>query len=485
MKSQHLFTVGIALLCLAAVPAAAELSEQYAEWAEGPVGFLLTEDEQDEWKTITDDAEAQRFIELFWARRNPNPTSPVNEFKARFESMVAYADREFSYEGTRGALSDRGKVMLLLGPPHQAEKRFNTETVSGVASATGQSGRGSDEVRARANLWVYEPSKLDDKFKAKGSRLLFTFYEERPNTNQFYLDRSHREATMALRAMRRAPEVYLLHPDLTRVPRPVSVPGGTEATDAQLAALGSAGTHNDALTTLVDLGASDASGHPIWIHLGLPTDAPVLDTLAGRVLTAAGDVASTFQIPANRLGAGTEQAYHLTFPLVPGSYELQVAGFSSGEPAVTFETPVEVPEIGDEGVWASDLWVGLQAMENPTALLGAAYTFGGWHLVPLTASDVPKTAELSYFGMVARPEVAEGAEPTAKLKLTLKKDGKRLGSPLRMDLILVKVRDDLYFYANAITLAALPPGECTLDFDVTVPGLEEKVSRTVELNIVE
>jgi hypothetical protein len=382
-------------------------------------------------------------------------------------------------------LSDRGKVMLLLGAPHQAEKRFNTETVSGVATATGQSGRGSDEVRARANLWVYEPKKLDEKFKVKGSRLLFTFYEERPNTNQFYLDRSHREATMGLRAMRMAPEVYLLHPDLTRVPKPVSVPGGTEATDAQLAALGAVGSHNDALATMVDVGAADANGRPIWVHLGLPDDAPALDTLAGQVLNAAGEVASTFQVPANKLETAAEQVYHLTFPLPAGDYQLQVAGFSGTDAAVTLDAPVTVPEANLDGAWASDLWVGLQAMETPNALLGSAYTFGGWHLVPLTASDVPKTAELSYFGMVVRPEVAEGAQPTAKLKLTLKKDGKRLGNPLRMDLNLVPVREDLYFYANAITLAALPAGECTLDFDVTVPGLEEKISRTVELNIVE
>jgi hypothetical protein len=102
MKSQHLIIAGAVMLCLAAGPVAAQLSEEYAEWDESPAGFLLTEDEEDEWERITTDAEAKRFIELFWARRNPNPTSPVNEFKARFESMVAYADREFSYEGTRG-----------------------------------------------------------------------------------------------------------------------------------------------------------------------------------------------------------------------------------------------------------------------------------------------------------------------------------------------------------------------------------------------
>lgn len=486
MRFETLVVVTVAIVVmLSGVPVGAQLSEEYADWAEGPAGFLLTEDEKDEWETVSSNAEAERFIELFWARRNPDPSSPVNEFKARFESIVEYADREFGYEGTRGALSDRGRVMLLMGTPHQAESRFATETVQGVATSIGQSGRGTDEVRARANRWVYDPQKLDEGFGLKGSRLMFVFYEERSNSNQFYLDRSHREATMGMRALRKAPEVYLLHPDLDRVPRPVSVPGGTEASDAQLAVLGGDAPDNGALRAMVDVGVADPSGRPVWVHMALPADAPALDTLAGRVLDAAGDVASTFQIDAEPLEAGSEQAYHLTVPLGPGGYQLQLAGFADGEARVTLNEPVSVPAAPLEDTWASDLWVGLKAVENPEAPLGTAYTFGGWHLVPLTSTDVPKTSELSYFGLVVRPKSDEGSEPAAKLKLTLKKDGSRLGAPLRMDVPLVPIRDGLYFYANALQLAALPPGECQLEFAVTVPGMEDKVRRSVDLNIVE
>jgi len=112
--------------------AMAQLSPEYAHWADGPEGFLLTESEHTTWEAIGSDSEAREFIDLFWARRNPKPGAPFNEFKARFEGMVKYCDENFGYEGKRGAMTDMGKVFLLMGPPHNAQNRAPTQTVSGT-----------------------------------------------------------------------------------------------------------------------------------------------------------------------------------------------------------------------------------------------------------------------------------------------------------------------------------------------------------------
>ena len=103
-------------MCMASL-AGAQLSEEYAEWADGPEGYLLTKKEKKEWEAITSDAEAERFIELFWARRNPEPANPFNAFKAEFDSKVRFADENFGYANRRGALTDRGRVLLLMGRP--------------------------------------------------------------------------------------------------------------------------------------------------------------------------------------------------------------------------------------------------------------------------------------------------------------------------------------------------------------------------------
>ena len=55
-------------------------AESLLEWDESPAGYLLTKDEVKEWKTITTEAEAKAFIELFWAKRNPDPSSAFNPF---------------------------------------------------------------------------------------------------------------------------------------------------------------------------------------------------------------------------------------------------------------------------------------------------------------------------------------------------------------------------------------------------------------------
>jgi len=71
------------------------------------------------------------------------------------------------------------------------------------------------------------------------------------------------------------------------------------------------------------------------------------------------------------------------------------------------------------------------------------------------------------------------------LKLTLRKDGKRLGSPLSMTLPMAKVSDGVYMYANSINLGALPSGSCSLEFKITTAGTDAFEKRKVELEILE
>jgi GWxTD domain-containing protein len=447
------------------------------------VQFLLTEDEADDWEDVSSDAEAKAFIELFWARRNPQLGSGFNPFRAQFEARVRYADEEFGSERLRGAMSDRARVLYLLGPPHYSERRQPTETVTSIEDTGG----GTDEVRANAINWAYDPQRLPEDLKAKGSRLLFIFYEERPESNYFVLDRSHQEATMSLRALSRAPEVYVLHPDLEEVPKPVSVPGGQAASAGALAWLDAGSPPlQDALRSRVDIGMADGEHAPVWVHLELPDDQPRLDALAGRVLDPDGEVLSTFQTTAEAVPAPTGTSYHLTFPLGPGRYRLEVAGAAAGDPKVVLDSEVEVPEVPTEGTWMSEVFTGLVAEMEQDAMLGEAYSFGGWHLRPYAGGEVSNQNELSYLGFVVRPPVNDAGEVNLEAKVTLKQDGKRLGSPFRTPLQASKLTDDLWMYGNAINLEGLPaPGEYTLEFEVEEPTSGTVAETVVTLPIVE
>ncbi|MCG6947424.1 MAG: hypothetical protein LJE93_00705, partial [Acidobacteria bacterium] len=64
------------LLLLVSSSAAAQLSHSLWTYFEGPEGFLLTKAEKKAWKEVASDEEAEAFIALFWAKRDPDLSTP-------------------------------------------------------------------------------------------------------------------------------------------------------------------------------------------------------------------------------------------------------------------------------------------------------------------------------------------------------------------------------------------------------------------------
>jgi GWxTD domain-containing protein len=132
------------------VSAFAALSQKYADWPKGPEQWLMTRDDVRAWKNITTDEQAQAFIDLFWARRDPTPGTLRNEAREEFEGRVAYADKNYkSYKGKRGSLTAPGRVFILLGSPKFASSAGRSQMGAGSGldglgqSALGGSGGGS------------------------------------------------------------------------------------------------------------------------------------------------------------------------------------------------------------------------------------------------------------------------------------------------------------------------------------------------------
>jgi GWxTD domain-containing protein len=107
-----------ALVLLLATSARGAGLEKYKDWSKSPeFSSLAVDSEKKEWKKIVSDEEAERFIQLFWAKRDPDLKTPVNEFKVVFDKRVKEADQLFAMQRIRGALTERGKLYILLGPP--------------------------------------------------------------------------------------------------------------------------------------------------------------------------------------------------------------------------------------------------------------------------------------------------------------------------------------------------------------------------------
>jgi GWxTD domain-containing protein len=74
-------------------------------------------DEMRQAQRLRTTREAVDFVEAFWRRRDPDPDAPGNELAKTFYERVDAADRLYSEGGARGSLTDRGRALILLGPP--------------------------------------------------------------------------------------------------------------------------------------------------------------------------------------------------------------------------------------------------------------------------------------------------------------------------------------------------------------------------------
>ena len=95
----------------------AATGNELATWAAGPVQWLLLPEERKELKHVEKASDTIAFIELFWQRRDDDRDDSVNAYRDEFMHRVEAADILYSDEGIRGGLTDRGRALILMGPP--------------------------------------------------------------------------------------------------------------------------------------------------------------------------------------------------------------------------------------------------------------------------------------------------------------------------------------------------------------------------------
>ncbi|MGA8223687.1 MAG: GWxTD domain-containing protein [Candidatus Acidiferrales bacterium] len=116
-----------------------KLSPHYREWLTRDVAYIITRQEKNEFLKLNTDEDREKFIETFWAIRNPDQGSPINTYREEHYKRLAYVDDHFGI-GKRvpGWATARGQIYITLGEPKQ--------------TATYQ---GYDRVRPML-IWFYE-----------------------------------------------------------------------------------------------------------------------------------------------------------------------------------------------------------------------------------------------------------------------------------------------------------------------------------------
>jgi GWxTD domain-containing protein len=73
-----------------------------------------------------DEEGMKKFLAEFWKRRDPDPTTEINEFKRYYFNNLEYAQNNFSNSFKEGWKTDRGRILLVYGKPDEIERYPST-----------------------------------------------------------------------------------------------------------------------------------------------------------------------------------------------------------------------------------------------------------------------------------------------------------------------------------------------------------------------
>lgn len=459
---KRLILLFAALIC--APPALGQLSQQLREWGEGPVRWLMTQEERSEWSRIGDERTGEAFIELFWARRDPTPGTDANEWKDAFEKRVEAADKQFGDSRVRGSLSDRGRVFILLGSPHRRTVQQETSV-------------GGSEARASIELWHYERGSKPPF--AEGPDFEIEFMDSW-GRGDYTLVMSGRRSPKAL--LDRAVEYYIFQPGAEAAPAgpmPWDHDSGIDGAALRKSAesLGEGGFSGVGLSVAYDQAVTPAGDYyvPIQLFVSDAEDLGNMDNLrfVGLVENADGEIVASYDEPADLKRTGDGAYFDRSLRVRPGVY-LGTFGLARGEEIVAVGTTFLELSEQDPGVagiseltLSRDVHV-LQYAQTPTE----PFAWGGMKIVPEGDREFAPRDEIWYFVVARVPGIDTGARPQLTVQLTIEGET-ATGRPVRMAAPVMRdmaqpIRDtpDHFLIGSSLPAGTLQPGAYRLGMEI-------------------
>ena len=337
------------------------------------VHLLLQPEEEAILKGLKDEKDKREFQKVFWARRDPSPGTPANEFEDSVRMAWKGADDLFSYPNQKGSETGCGQVLALLGRPEEVRDkgdipRSPSVSVGGKAATE----RGPDDARG------LRPGQFDDMaYLREGStREPETWvYRDRPGLPYsftgaelkilFDSDCRFAEGGILAQDLRRAAEAFVTRPDVAY----------TRGSDGHLAPLAAAGAGPAAGAAATALLAAPRTDFPLAAETKLlvrapkgeayvagllraeagAAGAPARVSVAAQAVDAAGQPAArSAREAAARPEADGSVVASWGVSLKPGRYKVTVAARVQERGSVA-AVDVEVPDLGGAVLVASPL----------------------------------------------------------------------------------------------------------------------------------
>ncbi|HEX8408415.1 MAG TPA: GWxTD domain-containing protein, partial [Thermoanaerobaculia bacterium] len=410
------------LFCLAAT-AFADLSREYREWALGPVQFLLTKEEAATWKTLGSDADAKEFVDLFWARRDPTPGTPRNEYRETVEARIKAADETFTGETRAGSLTDRGKTLVLYGAPKRSERAVPNSGAGGTSSTDLEASR--HEAEGAVIQWTYEGDEAQAVFGAPRAVIRFV---DRLGTQEYKVERGRVDLN---KAQERAVTRSLAQASLTAAPTPAAaapaaVPASAPVAVSEAPAAPAVTTDltTEAFRTAVAeakySGGSAAWGEfvtsygeyfvPVGVYIPKSTGVSGTDaTFFGVVQDASGKNVLAFEEPVTLTATKDDFFVDKSLSLPAGKHKGIFGVAQNGKVVALTSTDMTLAGTLDKDASAASQLI----LSNNVYPLSAAqkpndpFAFGGLKVIPKADRTFRPSDELWYFVELRHPGLVE------------------------------------------------------------------------------
>jgi GWxTD domain-containing protein len=460
MKARN-FLIAAALSAAFAVSAFAALSSVKADWGKGPAQYIMTKEEQAQWKSLQSDADADAFIALFWARRDPTPGTPRNEFREEFDARVAAADAAFKGARTNGSMTDRGRVFILFGKPTRITKSGGRGSGPGAApgSAITPSSARNESMSAEVadpngamQTWIYEGTDA----KAFGGRQEVMF-SDRFNSGDFKM----RSPTADFQnAVQKVIASNITQPGLTQAsamqaqqaPMPAAAAAALQQPAAPTTALKTAAYESAVTDAKGGKSAAKVAGvtyaelvspngdYYVPVSLYIPASAGVkaedVDTVFGVVEDASGNRVLAFEEPAKLQSSKGDLYIDKTLSVTPasgGKYTAVVGVAKAGVPVTASSATLNLSPLTKDAVGTSRMLLSGDIHETTDAApVKAPFAFGKLKVVPKGSLSFTNKEELNYFVEINNPGIDTTTNlPKIQVKLDLvTPDKKMITAPL-------------------------------------------------------
>lgn len=434
---KSIVTAGIAVL-LSAGSVFASLSPEHVAWGKSAAKFLMTPEETAKWKSIGSDADAKQFEDTFWSRRDPTPGTPENEYRDLFNSRVKFADDRYGFGRIPGSVTDRGKVLVLLGAPSRMIKSKDVATNLNIQQGMTSNTDGSlNDVEPPTETWIYERDRIPTWSGIDPFDIPFV---DQHGTKEYRLGRSDRTNVGEL--MKKAVQASLFQNGTPEPPRfvpptpapaarpevvtaTVPAPQVTPATvtfktqslqtavDEYKNARGS--SYKDAYVTYGTFETAEGEYFvPVQIYVphsaGLSAEQSL--TFFGVVADTTGKIVTVYEEPAKLTPSKEDLYFDKSLMLSPGKYIGTFGLASEGKPLTMTRVSMNLSPIEKGAPGASDLILSnnidaMKIAQNPTD----PFAFGGLKVVPKGDRVFRTSDELGYFVELRNPGLDAAGNP--------------------------------------------------------------------------